>query len=438
MPYAMRNEALSRRKDMTNRWKLSLFTGLAVGVLVGLGISGPLALAQIGQPQQPGELAPAEDDFSQVGSRAAEFLTVPVGARGTALGSAFSAAADDITAIYWNPAGLAFMDRAQAFYTFVNMPLDVNLSYVAIATPVFGGTGVVGGFFELLDLPDQEITTVLQPEGTNVIFESNSLATGISYSHNISDRFSAGGTAKVVTESIADISGSAFAFDFGSNYHTTLLGRSIRLAFVVQNIGSQLQLEGSRLFFNVNPDELDEREDIESPIVSLPDNLFPRRNRGAEQRTGGFNLPTSFKTGVSYNVVEEAGNSLTLAGEFVNPNNQQELFALGAEYKRDLALAGGGTEGSEGRNASISLRGGWYFQNEFDEGTFCLVEDDVTGCDAEDIVTPADDGSDDMRGLSFGAGLQYDFGLFNAGIDYAYRDLGRISENNLFSVSVGL
>jgi hypothetical protein len=119
-------------------------------------------------------------------------------------------------------------------------------------------------------------------------------------------------------------------------------------------------------------------------------------------------------------VVEEAGNSLTLAGEFWNPNNQEEVFALGAEFQRDLALAGGGTEGSEGRNATVSLRGGWFFQ-----------QDEI------DLGDSAND-SDSLRGLSLGAGLSYDFGMFSAGLDYAYRDLGRITQNNLFSVSVGL
>jgi hypothetical protein len=397
---------------MTRRWKLSLLVGLALGA----GFGGRTALAQ-----DVGQTSPAEEDFSNVGARAAEFLTIPVGARGTALGSAFAAAADDITAIYWNPAGLGFMEGPQAFYTYVNMPLDVTLNYGAVAAPVFGGQGVVGAFFEVLDLPSQEITTVLQPEGTDSFFDSNSLSGGIAYAHNISDRFSAGVTAKIVSESIADVDGSAIAFDFGSNYHTTLFGRTVKLAFVVQNIGSEIQLDGSRLFFNVNPDELDDRENTESPLVKLPDNLFPRRDRGVTQRAGSFTLPTIFKTGLSYNVIEEGGNNLTLAGEFWNPNNQQDVFSLGAEYRLDLPLTGGGTEGAEGRTASISLRGGWFFQQD---------EFDLEGASGND------EGA--SKGLSLGGGLEYDFGGFDAGIDYAYRDLGRLTQNHLFSVNLGL
>jgi hypothetical protein len=396
---------------MSRRWKLGLLVGLAIGA----GFRGGAAYAQ-----EVGQTSPAEDDFSNVGARAAEFLAIPVGARGTALGSAFAAAADDITAIYWNPAGLALMESPHAFYTYVNMPLDVTLNYGAVAAPIFGGAGVVGGFIELLDLPSQEVTTVLEPDGTGNFFDSNSLAAGVSYAHNISDRFSAGITVKIVNESIADISGTAFAFDAGSNYHTNLFGRTIKLAFVMQNIGSELQLEGTRLFFSVDPGQLDDRESQESPIVKLPDNLFPRRERGASARSGSFNLPAVFKGGVSYAVVEEGGNNLMLAGEFWNPNNQEEVFALGAEFRRDLALTGGGTEGAEGRTASISLRGGWFFQQD------------------EIDLSDSPNGSDQLRGLSFGGGLQYDFGAFDAGLDYAYRDLGRITQNHLFSVNVGL
>ena len=48
-----------------------------------------------------------------VGEGAAPFLTIPVGARAAALGGAFSASASDLTAAYWNPAGLGQLTRFQ-------------------------------------------------------------------------------------------------------------------------------------------------------------------------------------------------------------------------------------------------------------------------------------------------------------------------------------
>ena len=40
---------------------------------------------------------------------AGEFLKVPVGARAVGMGGAFTAVADDATAIWWNPAGMVYL-----------------------------------------------------------------------------------------------------------------------------------------------------------------------------------------------------------------------------------------------------------------------------------------------------------------------------------------
>ncbi len=48
---------------------------------------------------------------SHAGEYAAEFLRIGVGARALSMGSAFTAVADDASAYYWNPAGLASPDR---------------------------------------------------------------------------------------------------------------------------------------------------------------------------------------------------------------------------------------------------------------------------------------------------------------------------------------
>ncbi len=45
--------------------------------------------------------------LSKSGTTAAQFLKIGVGARAIGMGGAFAATADDITAMYWNPAGLA-------------------------------------------------------------------------------------------------------------------------------------------------------------------------------------------------------------------------------------------------------------------------------------------------------------------------------------------
>ncbi|MFQ6040128.1 MAG: PorV/PorQ family protein [Candidatus Poribacteria bacterium] len=73
----------------------------------------------------------------------ASFLEIGAGARGTSLGGAFVALADDVSAAYWNPAGLAqltgpaisIMDRLSA--------LDTNYANTTVAFPI-GSLGTLG------------------------------------------------------------------------------------------------------------------------------------------------------------------------------------------------------------------------------------------------------------------------------------------------------
>ena len=45
-------------------------------------------------------------DFSKVGTAAAQFLKIGVGARAMGLGGSFTALANDVSTLYWNPAGI--------------------------------------------------------------------------------------------------------------------------------------------------------------------------------------------------------------------------------------------------------------------------------------------------------------------------------------------
>lgn len=53
--------------------------------------------------------------FLLVGTAGANFLEVEVGARAMGMGGAFVAVADDVTALHWNPAGLADLEGIQVF-----------------------------------------------------------------------------------------------------------------------------------------------------------------------------------------------------------------------------------------------------------------------------------------------------------------------------------
>lgn len=69
------------------------------------------------------------------GATSANFLKIPVGARQAATGASFTAVADDPTAAYYNPAGLAQIDRAQALFSHNRYFEDITQQWFGAALP---------------------------------------------------------------------------------------------------------------------------------------------------------------------------------------------------------------------------------------------------------------------------------------------------------------
>ena len=70
---------------------------------------------------------------------AGEFLTLGAGARAIGMGGAYSALADDASAAYWNPAGLAQVDRTQAAFMHSTLHGLDAYDYFNAAHPIGGG-----------------------------------------------------------------------------------------------------------------------------------------------------------------------------------------------------------------------------------------------------------------------------------------------------------
>jgi hypothetical protein len=340
-----------------------------------------------------------QEGFSFIGNAGGEYLTIPIGARGVAMGQAFTAVVDDISALWWNPAGLGFMRNPAAFFTNVDMPLDVRFNYVGAGAPVFGGNGVVAGAFGLLQTDEMEVTTVPDPDGTGEKFESWSSNVQGSYAHNISDRFTAGASIKWAHENIFGVTSDAFQFDFGTNYHTTFAGRGIRLAFVVQNLGTNFKSGGARLETQARPPTF--------PTFPNPGEL------PLEFRTEEFRPPTTLKTALAYYLVESESSTFIVNGEFAAPRQLETTYSVGGEWTQILRPASNG-----GIATTVAARAGYHYQS-----------------DEEDLDLSPDD-SDVLRGLGAGGGVQIDFSEFGTALDYAYRSWGRLGETHNFSVSV--
>src|SRR5438105_3412392 len=72
-------------------------------------------------------IASADFNSGARGTTTANFLKLGVGARAVAMGEAYSAVADDATALYWNPAGLARIAKDSA--AFMHAPYLASTFY---------------------------------------------------------------------------------------------------------------------------------------------------------------------------------------------------------------------------------------------------------------------------------------------------------------------
>src|SRR5512132_1463695 len=78
-------------------------------------------------------VSPARAQFTfgdqRVGTSSGTFLGIGVGARAVGLGGSFVAVANDPSAIFWNPAGLASLQRPELLLSHVDWPADINFEH---------------------------------------------------------------------------------------------------------------------------------------------------------------------------------------------------------------------------------------------------------------------------------------------------------------------
>lgn len=364
------------------RWKFRA-VGIAVAAIAG---SASLLSAQTRSGQQENNIP--------YGTRSGEFLLLPVGARATAMGSAYSALANDVSALYWNPAGIGLMENRGAMVSYLDYVADTRQVWVGFATPFSGGERAVGISVGTFGFSDQPEYTVQDPDGTGRSYSVNMSSIGLSLAQRFTDRFSFGVTAKLINEALGNASASTWGVDIGTSYHTTVSGRPIRGAFTITNLGGTLKHSGAAL-------------DIDIPEQ---DPNLPAGTKEGEFSSKAWDLPVAFRFGVAYDAVATANNRLTLAGEFAQPSGNDVSGSVGAEYA--LRTSGG---------FGVALRGGYNYEPDND---------------LESSASSMNGSNGD--GLSLGGGINFARGeRTSVGVDYAWRDKGLLGNQHLFSLQFG-
>lgn len=178
-------------------------------------------------------LSPAK---AQVGITAVPFLQIEPDSRGAGMGNTGVAIADNASAIFWNPAGLAFQNQNQVSLTHANwLPaFNADLFYdYLVGTYHVDGIGTIGGHITFLNLGEQVRTDETGLELGR--FNSYEISAGLSYGFQINENFSVGTGLRFIYSSLADGSVSGQQINPGSSVGIDLAGLYRSNPFTVGN-----------------------------------------------------------------------------------------------------------------------------------------------------------------------------------------------------------
>jgi hypothetical protein len=267
--------------------------GIIIGILLAIGLTDPTHAA-----------------LNHVGTSVANFLKIGVGGKAVAMGDAFTAIADDPSALYWNPGGLGFQKNIAVHFTYTDWILDTKHNFLGVVLPM-QGVGTIGLSIISFTSGDIEETTIYKPHGTGRVFNASDLSLGLSFSRRLTDRYSIGVTAKYLSEKLALESASSVALDIGSVFILSYK-YNVRMGIVLSNFGSNMRLDGLDLETNVSTDNNKQVE--------------------ARLKTYSWPLPLIFRVGLAADVISTKFHRLTLSADVYDPRDFKARENLGFEY----------------------------------------------------------------------------------------------------------
>ena len=226
----------------------------------------------------------AQEIHENAGTRAAQFLNIAVGARAVGMGESHVAAADDVYAAYWNPAGLSYVDTRQLGFMHNEWFEDIRYEFLGYAQPL-GNLGTLAGSVSFVYLGELDKTD--ETGRVTDYFRPYDILLALSFGKRLSSAISTGVNVKFLREQIDGKEAQAFAVDFGGLYNLSNSGLIL---------GANIQHVGTRLKF------------VEE----------------------SFSLPVNVTLGAAYRLMDDA---LTLVVDVDRPTDANSSMGLGAEYK---------------------------------------------------------------------------------------------------------
>lgn len=324
----------------------------------------------------------------RVGTTAANFLEMGVGSDGNAMGESYVSMVGNLSSVYWNPAGLAFMERNEVLFMYQPWVMDISNEFVAVSY-LLPSVGTFALASNHVGYGNEPVTTLEDQDGTGELYTANDYCFSLTYARKLAQWFAFGASAKYISSQIWHTSASAMAVDLGVNVNTgffSVTGKyedGMRIGMSISNYGSRMRYDGMDLLF---------------PIDILPNEAGNYSSVKGQFKLQEWELPLIFRIGVSVRPLVTRYMRLTLAADALHPNNNAESVNVGAEYA--ITIPGSG---------SFFLRGG--YKSLFMEET--------------------------EFGGTFGGGLKLNF-LDNYAIkvDYAFKPVGILGNTHSYTLGV--
>ena len=324
----------------------------------------------------------------RVGTTAASFLEIGFGSAGNAMWDAYVSVTRDLSSIYWNPAGLAFMEQSEAQFIYQPWIADISTAFagVGLVLPNIGtlSLGIIHAGYG-----DMEVTTLQMQDGTGELFNAADFAFTFSHARRMAQWFAFGASGKYISSKIWHTNANAIAIDLGVIVNTHFFSPTgnredgVNIGMSISNYGTKIKYDGM---------------DLLNPIDILPNEQGNYRDVPGQFKLDAWELPLIFRIGFSINPVVMGQHRLTLAVDALHPNNNMESVNVGAQYKLKIPNAG-----------DFYFRGGYK----------ALFMDDSE------------------YGFSFGGGvvlrMMHNIGLK---VDYAYRGVGVLGKTHCYTIGV--
>jgi len=177
----------------------------------------------------------AQENNYQIGESSGKLLEFAAGVRPSGMGGAFVGLADDVSAVFWNPAGLSQVIGREVSLGHTSLYTLISVESLAYSQPVLGGVGAIAiNYANYGPVEQYTLDEYFNPIPLNSSVTPHAIFGRFAWSKSITKYFALGLLVKGMQENYGVESKMMAAMDAGAYYVTGIEG--LNLGACVQNL----------------------------------------------------------------------------------------------------------------------------------------------------------------------------------------------------------